>query len=54
MNDGEVVKAELLAVGTPYQLTLGKIHNLLADAFIQSHGDVTGPEVVAAVGATLI
>jgi hypothetical protein len=51
MNVGEVVKAELLAVGSSYQLTPGKIHNLLADAFVKSHGDVTGPEVVTAVAA---
>ena len=54
MNAGEVVKAELLAVGNPYQFTPGKIHNLLADAFIKNHGDVTGPEVVSAMAAAAL
>jgi hypothetical protein len=51
MNPGEAIRAELLAVGGTYQLTQGKIHNLLADKFIANHGDVTRPEVVAAVAA---
>ena len=51
MNPGEVVKAQLLPVGSPYQFTPGKIHNLLADAFVKNHGDVTGPQVVAAMAA---
>jgi hypothetical protein len=54
MNPGEAIKAELLAVGSGYQFTPGKIHNLIADAYIKNHGDVTGPEVVAAVAAAAL
>jgi hypothetical protein len=54
MNPGEAVTAELLAVGSVYQLTPGKIHNLLADTFIANHGDVTSPEVAAAVAAAAL
>lgn len=53
MNNGEVVKAELLATGQTYQFQPGLIHNLLADAFISNHGDVTGPQVAAAVGQAI-
>ncbi|MFN2621865.1 MAG: hypothetical protein ABR611_03380 [Chthoniobacterales bacterium] len=51
MNANEVVKAQLLAVGGAYQLKPGLIHNLLADAFISNHGDVTGKEVASAIAA---
>lgn len=54
MNPGEVITAQLLPVGGAYQLTPGKIHNLLADAFITNHGDVTGPQVVAAMAAAAL
>jgi hypothetical protein len=54
MNPGEVVKAQLLPVGGQYQLTPGRIHNLLADAFVKNHGDVTGPQVVAAMAAAAL
>ena len=53
MNEGEVIKTQMLAVGGSYELTPGKIHNLLADAFVQNHGDVTRPEVVAAFGQAI-
>lgn len=39
----------LLAVGQPYGFQAGKLHNLRADAFINSHGDICGPEVAYAV-----
>jgi pimeloyl-ACP methyl ester carboxylesterase len=46
----ESVAATLLAVGDAgYELQAGKLHNLLADAFIDSHGDVEGREVAYAV-----
>ena len=54
MNAGEVIKAELLAVGGAYQLQPGKFHNLLADAFVKNHGDITGREVVTAVAAAAL
>lgn len=54
MNAGEVVMAELLAVGGAYQLQPGKFHNLLADSFVKNHGNVTGPEVVSAVAAAAL
>ena len=54
MNPGEVVKAELLAVGGAYQFQPGKFHNLLADAFVKNHGNITGPEVVSAVAAAAL
>jgi hypothetical protein len=51
MNIGETISAELLAPGGAYAFSPGRIHNLLADAFIKNHGDVTGQEVVSAVVA---
>jgi hypothetical protein len=51
MNTGETISAELLAPGGAYAFSPGRIHNLLADAFIKNHGDVTGQEVVSAVVA---
>jgi pimeloyl-ACP methyl ester carboxylesterase len=46
----EAVDQTLLAVGdTGYDIQAGRLHNLLADAFISSHGDVAGPEVAYAV-----
>jgi hypothetical protein len=54
MNEGEVVKAELLAAGKAYQLKPGKFHNLLADAFVKNHGDVTSQEVASAVRAAAV
>jgi pimeloyl-ACP methyl ester carboxylesterase len=49
----EAVDAELLALGSSYQLEAGKIYNLHADAFISDHGDVTGPEVAQAILAAV-
>jgi hypothetical protein len=55
MRGGEFEKGVLLAETGIYQLTARKVYNLLADAFVKSHGDVTGPQVanaiVSAVGA---
>ena len=39
----------LLAVREPYNLRHGRLHNLSADAFISSHGDVAGHEVAYAI-----
>ena len=41
----EAMEGKLLAAGSAYQWKAGKFHNLLADAFIKGHSDVTGPEV---------
>jgi hypothetical protein len=54
MNAGEVVKANLLEVGGAYQLQPGKFHNLLADAFVKNHGDITSPQVASAVAAAAL
>jgi hypothetical protein len=54
MNPGEAIGAELLALGSVYQFTPGKIYNLVADRYIKNHGDVTGPEVVTAVAAATL
>lgn len=40
---------ELQPVGGDYDFTTGSIYNLNADTFIKSHGDVTGPQVAAAI-----
>ena len=46
----EAVEQTLLAVGDAgYDIQAGRLHNLLADAYISSHGDVAGPEVAYAV-----
>ena len=39
---------ELQPVGREYTFKPGNVYNLKADAFVKSHGDVTGPQVVAA------
>lgn len=54
MNPDEVITAQLLGVAEAYQLKPGKFHNLLADAFVKNHGDVTGPEVTSAVRAAAV
>ena len=54
MNPGEAIGAELLASGSVYQFTPGKIYNLVADRCIKNHGDFTGPEVVIAVAAATL
>ncbi|MDG4789352.1 hypothetical protein O7626_26085 [Micromonospora sp. WMMD1102] len=47
----EVVQpgAELLEVGGGYQLQPGRVHNLRADRFVSSHGDVSGRQVAYAL-----
>ncbi|HSS67880.1 MAG TPA: hypothetical protein VLK34_04970 [Nocardioidaceae bacterium] len=46
----EAVEQALLAVADAgYDLEGGRLHNLLADAYISSHGDVAGPEVAYGV-----
>jgi hypothetical protein len=39
----------LQAVGKPYAFTSGKLHNLLADAYIKSHSDIAKLEVAYAI-----
>lgn len=45
----EAVGGLLKDVGTAYGFQAGKLHNLLADAYVKGHGDITGPQVVYAV-----
>jgi hypothetical protein len=45
----DTVDQTLLDVTGTYDLTSGRVHNLLADQFIHSHGDVRGPQVALAV-----
>jgi hypothetical protein len=45
----EAAGLDLERVGVPYQWQPGRLHNLRADAVIQSHGDVTGPAVAYAL-----
>jgi hypothetical protein len=45
----EAVAGELLDVDRAYSFRPGAVHNLLADRFIHSHSDVTGPQVGHAV-----
>ena len=49
----EAVNLKLLAIGSPYEFTAGKIHNLQADQFVKNHGDVAGEEVAYAVLAAI-
>lgn len=49
MKPAEFVKATLLPATGVYQFTSGKVHNLKADEFIKSHGDVRGPQVANAI-----
>ncbi len=49
MRPGEFEKGVLLAETGIYRLTARKVYNLLADAFVKSHGDVTGPQVANAI-----
>ncbi|GIG92035.1 hypothetical protein [Plantactinospora endophytica] len=41
--------AELLDVGGGYQFQPGRVHNLRADRFVSSHGDVSGRQVAYAL-----
>jgi hypothetical protein len=46
----EALQLTLLSVGPDgYELQTGRLHNLLSDEFVSSHGDVTGREVAYAV-----
>jgi hypothetical protein len=45
----EAQKATLKEVGADYGFKSGKLYNLLSDAYVKSHGDITGPQVVYAV-----
>lgn len=45
----EAQKSNLQDVGTVYGFEAGKLYNLRSDAYVKSHGDITGPQVVYAV-----
>jgi hypothetical protein len=45
LSTPEALPGELLDVDGVYSFQHGKVHNLLADRFIHSHSDVTGPQV---------
>jgi len=45
----EAGTGRLLDIDGVYTLRPGKVHNLLADAFISEHSDVTGPQVAHAL-----
>ncbi|MGH3684372.1 MAG: hypothetical protein ACRDRE_15430 [Pseudonocardiaceae bacterium] len=45
LNTPEALSGELLDVDEVYSFQHGTVHNLLADRFIHSHSDVTGPQV---------
>jgi hypothetical protein len=49
----EAVDGKLLPVGSAYEFQAGKIHNLLADAYVHGHSDITGEEVAYAVLAAI-
>jgi hypothetical protein len=49
----EAVEGRLLAAGSPYEFTAGKIHNLLADDYVKGHSDICGEEVAYAVLANI-
>jgi hypothetical protein len=49
MKQAEFVKGKLLPDTATYQLTPGKVHNLLADQFITGHSDVRGRQVANAI-----
>lgn len=49
----EAITGTLNAVGAPYTLTAGKLHNLEASKFIANHSDVSGEEVAHAVLAAI-
>lgn len=49
MKPGEFVKATLLPETAAYQFTAKKVHNLQADQFVSSHGDVAGKQVANAI-----
>ena len=49
MKPGEFAKGTLLAETAAYQFTAKKVHNLLADEFVKSHGDVAGKQIANAI-----
>ncbi|MEM6287909.1 MAG: hypothetical protein AAF845_12190 [Bacteroidota bacterium] len=49
----EAQSGVMVAAGQPYPFRAGTVHNLLADAFIADHSDVTGPEVAHALVAAM-
>ena len=51
--DSDEVIRQLLPVTGAYTFDAGKLHNLLADGFIQDHGDVAGEEVAHAIVAAI-
>ena len=49
----EAEQGTLLAALSAYTFHEGTVHNLLADAFINGHNAITGPEVATAVLAAI-
>ena len=49
MKQDECVKGVLLADTGAYSFFVGKVHNLLADAFVKGHSDVTGRQIANAI-----
>lgn len=49
----EAVKASLLAAAGTYDFSAGKIYNLNADAFIDDHSDICGPQVAWALACAI-
>ncbi len=49
MKAGEFVKGSLLPETVAYQFAAGKVHNLQADQFVKSHGDVGGKQIANAL-----
>jgi hypothetical protein len=45
----EAQRGVLMDVGTDYGFKAGNLHNLCADEYVKSHGDITGKQVVYAV-----
>jgi hypothetical protein len=49
MKPAEFVRGTLLPETGAYKFAAGKVHNLKADAFVSSHGDVKGPQIANAI-----
>jgi predicted alpha/beta-hydrolase family hydrolase len=49
----EALKGTLLAANAAYEFVPGKIHNLVADAFIADHSDICGPQVAWALASAI-
>ncbi|HEY8538056.1 MAG TPA: alpha/beta fold hydrolase [Steroidobacteraceae bacterium] len=49
----EAIKGTLLAANAAYDFVAGKIHNLVADAFIADHSDICNPQVAWALASAI-